>query len=130
MKNLLLISLLIIFTELHSEEDFRDCEDIFIDQVTEMAFGDQSQPFTGKVKCYYDIKKTKIKSIRIFSKGIPIGSHFCHMSTNNKRYSIQYENGKKKKIGIYSKKTQVWIYSTCEKKLKKHCTKFFYEYCS
>ncbi len=83
-----------------ADESARNCGDVLVDDVIEMAFADQGQPFTGKVKCYYDKEMEKLKSVRTFNEGIPIGSHHCFERNGNHNYSIIYRNGKRYKKGF------------------------------
>lgn len=82
-----------------TEKDFRNCEDVLVDDVIEMAFGDQGQPFTGKVRCYYDAGKRFVKSERVFDEGIAIGSHHCFYRDGPLKYTLMYKNGKRHKLG-------------------------------
>ena len=82
-----------------TENDFRNCEDVLVDDVTDMAFGDQGQPFTGKVRCFYDTKMKFIKSERVFDEGTPVGSHHCFFWNGIIKYTIIYKNGKRYKLG-------------------------------
>ena len=106
MHKLLAITIIMIPTIVLCDEIVRECNEVLIDEVTEMAFADQGQPFTGKVECYYDNEKNKLKSVRTFVNGIPTGTHSCYRWDGEFGYSIIYDKGKRFKKGL-SLKTNI-----------------------
>ena len=82
-----------------AESDFRNCEDVLVDDVTDMAYADQGQPFTGKVRCFYDDEMKFLKSERVFDAGVAIGSHHCYYRDGPRKYSIIFKDGKRHKLG-------------------------------
>lgn len=117
-------------------DSFDPCKDVIIDQVTEMAFGEQGLPYTGKIVCYYDEDKTRLKSKRIFDKGIPIGSHICVRYSYNNEFTmdIEYVNGKRRNFKRWysdSREELKEFVRPCKKSpsRKDYCAEFKFDAC-
>lgn len=96
----LIATLLLTVSACSYAEEFDICKDIVIDQVTEMAFGEQGVPYTGKVTCYRDVEKTILKYTRAFDNGKPIGRHICYSNNGKPTSSISFDNSNTRKRGM------------------------------
>ena len=81
-----------------SAVEFDPCYDVIIDQVTDMAYGEQGAPYTGEVVCFYNDAKTLPKIRRTFEDGLPVGRHICYPDINHYSWqtyskSISYNQG-------------------------------------
>ena len=94
-------------------ETVRMCDEILIDDVTDMAFGDRGKPYSGVVECFYDKENSMKRYERSFIDGIPVGTHYCYARDGDPLYAIQYKNGKKHKLGVYSRARKSWGFLHC-----------------
>ena len=115
MNKFIILIILVISPPAVSEEIVRACGEVLVDEVTEMAFADQGQPFTGKVKCYYDNDTDRLKSERTFVDGIPTGTHYCYERDGSLNYSIIYDKGKRYKRGFITISTNKYVTVSCHK---------------
>ena len=114
MKYLYLFILLI--PNLLNASSFDRCNDVVVDEVTDIAYGEQGLLFSGEKICYYDGDNTKIKYIRIFEKGVPIGEHICYAIDGRRLWSFKYANGVRDMYGACS-----WIVEKGETEAKWKC---------
>lgn len=94
---ILLTIILLLFTSYSFANEFDNCNGVTIDDVTEKAYGEHGNLYTGEAVCYWDKEQTILKYKRVYQDGNPVGRHICYERNGIANFSIIYNLSKLKR---------------------------------